>query len=99
MCCIVGAYAINNSYVDIIMMSVAGIFGFILRVMDFPQGPFILGMLLGRLLESNLRRALSLTMGNYSIFFTSPICIVLLSISVLSLVWPSIKKQLKKRAA
>lgn len=99
MCCIVGSYAINNSYVDIITMAIAGVFGFILRVMDFPQGPFILGMLLGRLLESNLRRALSLTMGSYSIFFTSPICLVLLSISILSLVWPSIKKQLKKRAA
>lgn len=98
MCCIVGAYAINNSYVDIITMALAGVFGFILRVMDFPQGPFILGMLLGKLLESNLRRALSLTMGSYSIFFTSPICIVLLTISVLSLVWPAIKKRLKKRA-
>jgi len=98
MCCIVGAYAINNSYIDVISMALAGVFGFILRVMDFPQGPFILGMLLSKLFESNLRRALSITMGNYSIFFTSPICIVLLAISVLSLVWPSIRKRLKKGA-
>lgn len=95
MCCIVGSYAINNSYVDLIAMAIAGIFGFVLRMLDFPSGPFILGMLLGDLLEANLRRTLAVTMGSYKIFLTSPICIVLLLVSILSLIYPTAKKHIK----
>ena len=97
MCCIVGSYAINNSYVDLISMAVAGIFGFALRMLDFPSGPFILGMLLGELLEANLRRTLALTMGDYSIFVKSPICVVLILVSILSLVYPVIKEKIKQK--
>lgn len=97
MCCIVGSYAINNSYVDLITMAIAGIFGFVLRILDFPQGPFILGMLLGELLESNLRRTLAVTMGSYSIFFKSAICVVLLLVSIISLFYPSLKKIVVKK--
>lgn len=96
MCCIVGSYAINNSYLDLITMALAGVFGFVLRMMDFPQGPFILGMLLGDLLESNLRRTLAVTMGSYSAFFTSTICVVLMIISILSLCSDPIMSALRK---
>ncbi|MDR1933948.1 MAG: tripartite tricarboxylate transporter permease [Spirochaetales bacterium] len=97
MCCILGSYAINNSYVDLIAMAVAGIFGFVLRKMHFPQGPLVLGMLLGKLLEANLRRTLAVTMGDYSIFFTSMICIVLLTISALSLAVPPVIQHIKAK--
>lgn len=97
LCCLLGAYAINNSYIDLMAMAVAGVLGFILRVYDFPSGPFILGMLLGNLLESNLRRTLAVTMGSYSAFFTSPICIVLLVVSILSLFSGSIKDFVKNK--
>ena len=97
LCCLLGAYAINNSYIDLMAMAVAGVLGFILRVYDFPSGPFILGMLLGNLLESNLRRTLAVTMGSYSAFFTSPICIVLLVVSILSLFSGSIKDLVKNK--
>jgi putative tricarboxylic transport membrane protein len=86
--CLIGAYAINNSYADLIAMSVAGIVGFILKKMDFPPGPLVLGMLLGPLLEANLRRTLAITNGDYSLFIKSPICLVLLIISIVSLVIP-----------
>jgi putative tricarboxylic transport membrane protein len=93
LCCFVGAFAINNSYVDVIAMAVFGIIGFGFRMLDLPNGPFILGLLLGKLLEANLRRTLAVTMGSYSIFFKSPICIVLLSVAVISLIYPAFKKR------
>lgn len=95
MCCFLGSFAINNSYMDIIAMAIAGILGFILKKMDFPAGPLVLGLLLGRLLEANLRRTLAITMGSYSPFFTNPICIVLLSVSIISLIAPAIVKHIK----
>ena len=97
LCCFVGSYAINNSYVDLASMAIFGIVGFFFRMMDLPNGPFILGLLLGELLEANLRRTLAMTMGSYSIFFTSPICVVLLLVAILSLFLPTIKKKLKTK--
>ncbi|MDK2799452.1 MAG: putative tricarboxylic transport rane protein [Clostridiales bacterium] len=95
--CVIGSYALNSSFVDVVVMSVAGILGFFFRKMEFPLGPFILGMLLGRLGESNLRRALALSQGSYSIFITKPITIILLIAAILSIVIPLIKEFNKKK--
>jgi len=97
MCCILGSYAINNSYVDLIAMGLAGILGFILRKMNYPQGPLVLGLLLGRLLEANLRRTLAITLGDYSIFARSPICVILLLVSIFSLFLPELIMRIRKR--
>jgi putative tricarboxylic transport membrane protein len=97
MCCILGSYAINNSYVDLIAMAGAGVLGFILRKLDYPQGPLVLGMLLGNLLEANLRRTLAVTMGSYRIFLTSPICVTLFIVSVLSLALPPLIARMKEK--
>ena len=97
MCCLLGSYSINNSYVDLIAMAIAGVVGFVFRKMEFPQGPLVLGMLLGRLLEANIRRTLAITMGDYSIFIKSPICVILLLVSILSLTLPGIIQHIKNR--
>jgi putative tricarboxylic transport membrane protein len=96
-CCFVGGFAINNSPVDLIAMSLAGLLGFVLRKLDFPQGPMVLGLLLGRLLEANLRRTLAISHGSYAVFISSPICVFLLIITALSLIVPPIVQQIKKR--
>jgi len=95
--CFLGTFALNNSPADLIAMSLAGILGFVLRKLDFPQGPMVLGLLLGRMLEANLRRSLSLTHGSYDIFVKSPICLVLLIITLFSLVVPPVKEYIHAR--
>ena len=62
-------------------------------------GPFVLALLLGNLCESNFRRALSMSLGDYSIFLTRPITVVLLILTVLSLVLPAIGQLRKKSKA
>lgn len=89
---IIGSYALQNSYFDIIIVGIAGIAGFIFRKMDFPLGPFILGMLLGKLAESNLRRALLISNGSYSIFISKPISCALLVITAFIIIMPIIKE-------
>lgn len=95
--CVVGSYALNNSFSDVIIMSVAGIVGFIFKRGSFAPGPFILGLLLGGMLESNLRRALVMSQGSLSIFFERPVTLVLFILIVLTLFFPLIKKQFKKK--
>ncbi|MGB3423983.1 MAG: tripartite tricarboxylate transporter permease [Castellaniella sp.] len=90
--CVIGSFALNNSFYDVVFMFVGGLVGFVCRKLDFPTGPFILGLLLGKLVESNLRRGLSLTQGSYIDFFNRPITLAIFGLIVLSLVW-SLKKK------
>ncbi|WP_312855494.1 tripartite tricarboxylate transporter permease [Litoribacterium kuwaitense] len=86
---IIGAFALNNSYVDVWIVFISGIVGLLFRKLDIPLGPLILGILLGPMAESNFRRAL--VMGGdqaYLMFLTRPIALTLLLLAVLSLVVP-----------
>ena len=94
---IVGSYAINNSVFDVIIMFVCGVLGFILKQFDFPLPPIILGLILGPMAESNLRRALALSSGDYLIFVGSPISIVLLVLTALALIGPVLMKKRKQQ--
>ena len=97
--CILGSYAVNNSMFDVYVMFAAGFVGFLCKRCEVPLGPFVLALLLGNLCESNFRRALSMSLGDYSIFLTRPITVVLLILTVLSLVLPAIGQLRKKSKA
>ncbi len=88
--CVVGSYALNNNFFDVVIMMIAAMLGFLFKVYEFPTGPFILGLLLGGMLESNLRRALVMSHGNYSIFITRPVSFVLLILVLITFIWPII---------
>ena len=91
------SYAINNSVFDVIIMFVCAVLGFILKQFDFPLPPIILGLILGPMAESNLRRALALSSGDYLIFVGSPISIVLLVLTALALIGPVLMKKRKQQ--
>ncbi|GEK59084.1 C4-dicarboxylate ABC transporter permease [Marinococcus halophilus] len=94
---VVGAYALNNNYFDVIVMFAAGIGGYFMKKFNFPVAPLILGLILGPLLESNLRRSIILAQGDMTIFLTRPITVVLLALAVLTLLSPlwNIRKKWK----
>ena len=96
--CVVGTYALNNNILDIFMMMIFGVVAYVLIKCDFPMPPIILGLILGSLAEKNLQRALVISDGNISVFFTRPISLVLIVISVISLLWPVIKKRRANQA-
>jgi len=75
--CVVGAFALSSRLYDVGIMAVFGLIGFLLREMEYPMAPLVLGIILGEIVDKNLRRALVLTDGNFTPFFTRPICIVL----------------------
>jgi putative tricarboxylic transport membrane protein len=88
----VGSYALNNATVDVWVMFAAGILGFLLRKLEFPLGPLVLGLILGPMMESNFRRALVLSRGDWTAPFTRPITLFFIAASILTLVWPLIRR-------
>jgi len=83
--CVIGSYAITSRVFDIWVMIGFGILGYILREMKYPMAPLVLGIILGDLLDKNMRRGLVLTDGDITPFFTRPICIVLWVITLVSI--------------
>jgi putative tricarboxylic transport membrane protein len=88
-CCVIGAFVVNNRIFDIKLMFVFGILGIIMRSLKYPAAPFLLGIILGNMADENLRRALILNKGSIKSFFTRPICLFFL-IFILALVLPQI---------
>jgi putative tricarboxylic transport membrane protein len=84
--CAIGSYAIQSRMFDIYVMIVFGVIGYYMRVMEYPVAPTVLGIILGDLLDKNLRRALVLTDGGLIPFFTRPISLILILFIVLTIV-------------
>jgi putative tricarboxylic transport membrane protein len=75
--CVIGPYAITQRLFDVYVMIGFGILGFVMREMKYPMAPLVLGIILGDILDKNLRRALVLADGDLTPFFTRPISMVL----------------------
>jgi len=75
--CVIGPYAITQRLFDVYVMLFFGVLGFVLREMKYPMAPLVLGIILGDILDKNLRRSLVLTDGDLTPFFTRPISAVL----------------------
>ncbi|MFM9882197.1 MAG: tripartite tricarboxylate transporter permease [Burkholderiales bacterium] len=78
--CVIGAFAISQRLFDVWTMLGFGVAGFILRKFNYPMAPFVLGIVLGDLLDKNLRRGLVLSDGDVTPFFARPISFVLFAI-------------------
>lgn len=94
--CIVGSFALNTSYYDVLVMIAAGGLGFLFKRVGFAPGPFILGLLLGGMLEANLRRALVMSQGSYAVFFTRPVSCILLVLTFGTFLMPLIRSYFRK---
>jgi putative tricarboxylic transport membrane protein len=94
----VGSYALNNAAVDVWVMFAAGVAGFLLRKADVPLGPLVLGLILGPMLEANLRRALILSRGDWLGALGRPITLFFLAATLLSLAWPLLQTFGKRRS-
>ena len=80
-----GVYGINRSTVDVIALILLGLLGSMLRRLDYPIAPVIVGLILGPLAEIQFRRAVQISQGDLSVFFTRPISAGLLTIAALML--------------
>ena len=94
---VVGAYALQNSMFDVYVMGVFGLIGFGLELLAIPLAPLILGLILGPMVEKNLRTGLIKTEGDWMPFLTRPFCAVMACMLVLMLISPWLLRFFKKQ--
>lgn len=97
--CAIGSFAVNNSTTDIWYMMLFGVVGYVFKKLDYPIAPMVLALVLGDMAESALRQSLIMSQGSPTIFFGSPISAVLVSASILLVIWPSISPYLHRKPA
>ncbi|QFS82532.1 Tripartite tricarboxylate transporter TctA family protein [Roseivivax sp. THAF40] len=85
-CCVVGSFALNNRVTDLYLLGAIGLFGYALKALDYPLAPLVLGVILGPIAETNLRRAL-MTDNDWSLFVTRPVSLLFLVAAILSVAW------------
>jgi putative tricarboxylic transport membrane protein len=85
MFCCIGSYSVNNSRFDVIMVSIFGLLGYVFKKLDCEPAPLMLGFILGMMMDENFRRALLLSRGDLTIFFTRPISLTLMVMAAIML--------------
>lgn len=99
--CVIGSFACNNRLFDVILMFIFGLIGFLMRRFNYPAAPMVLAIVLGGMMDSNFRRAVSLASSTDNMLlsmFGRPITIVLLTLTILIILSniPMVKKLLAK---
>jgi putative tricarboxylic transport membrane protein len=87
-----GVYAVQFSTFDLMLLLVCGVGGYLLQKNDFPLAPIVLGLVLGPMIENNMRRALTTSNGDFMVFLENPISLGFLLIAALWVIVPLIMK-------
>lgn len=87
-----GVYAVQYTTFDLFLLLACGILGYLLVKNDFPVAPLVLALVLGPMIENNLRRALTISNGDFMIFFTKPLSLILLIVAAAWLLIPLLLK-------
>lgn len=96
--CMVGTFASASNTFNIYVMIFFGILGFVMQRFRFSLTPMILGLVLGSMAEENFRSALTMSQGDYGVFFR-PISLVFIVIAAVILAYPRVKRAINKRKA
>jgi putative tricarboxylic transport membrane protein len=91
----IGIYSINNSPSDVVLTGIFALVGYALLKLGFETAPLLLGFVLGRLMEENLRRALLISRGRLATFVERPVSAGLLAVALIVLaaaILPSVRR-------
>lgn len=94
---LMGVYLVSFNTFDLQLIVIVAVAAVILRLLEFPMAPLLLGFILGSMLEDNLRRAMTITDGSWSFLIDRPIAVVLCALILLTLLSPLLRKLLARR--
>ena len=94
--CLIGAYSLNNSVIDVVVMLVFGCVGYLMRKFKYEGAPLILAFVLGPLLERAFVQSLNMSAGSYAIFFTEPVSAATLTIAFVLILFSLVSVFYKK---
>lgn len=95
----IGTFSVNNNGFDLLVMLVAGLVGFGMRMLRFPLAPVVIGFVLGPMIEQSLRQGLLVSHGDPLVFFSKPIALTFFIASALFLIWSGWRHWTENRAA
>ena len=96
--CFVGSYAIHKNMLDIVVMLIFGVLGYLMRKFDLNTAAVVLALILGPIGEKGLRNALRISDGNIGILFSSVVCWVLIALCIFGILSPIFMARLEKKA-
>lgn len=95
--CVIGAFALGNNMFNVWVMFIIGILGYFMARSGFPLSPIVLALILGPLAETSFRRALVMSQGDSTIFFSRPISAILLLLAVITFILPILNNLKRKK--
>jgi putative tricarboxylic transport membrane protein len=95
--CLIGCYSLNNNVVEIMIMILFGVVGFLMKKFGYEGAPLILAFVLSPLMENALRQSLIMSRGSFSIFFTRPIALAFFLAALFLLISPLVPGFKKRR--
>jgi putative tricarboxylic transport membrane protein len=86
--CAIGAYTVNSSFFDVVMMMVFGVVGYLFKKLKYPLAPLVLALVLGDMAEASFRQAMLLSQGSLSIFWSNWLVGSIFGLAIVMLAWP-----------
>ena|GEM_PF-3130414 len=94
----VGSFAIHKNFLDVVIMMIFGIIGYMVRKFGLNAAAIVLALILGPIGEKGLRRSLVLSGGNPAILFSTPLCWVLIGLCVFGVLSPIFMSRMEKKS-
>ena len=89
---IIGVYSVDERFFDVWLVGGFGLLGYVMRKLDYPAAPLILGLVLGDFMERALRQSLMMSAGDLSIIYTRPMAVAMLLLALAVLVAPVFRR-------
>jgi putative tricarboxylic transport membrane protein len=93
----VGTYGISRSPLDLVLLYAMGVIGLLMLRFDFPTAPVIIGMILGPIAETQFRRAMTISNGDWTVFFTHGLSLTFLILALVAFVAPTVVSIIRHR--
>jgi putative tricarboxylic transport membrane protein len=90
--CAIGAYTVHNAMLDIWLMLVFGVVGYVFKKLDYPLAPLVLALVLGDKAEDSFRQAMLGSQGDVSVMWSNPLVGSITALALLMLFWPLISR-------
>ena len=94
--CAIGAYTVHNAMLDIWLMMLFGVIGYLFKKLDYPLAPLVLALVLGDKAEDSFRQAMLVSQGDLGIMVSNPLVGSITGLALLLLVWPLISRLIGK---
>ena len=97
--CAIGAYTVNNSTFDVVMMMVFGVVGYLMKKTNYPLAPLVLAIVLGRAAEESFRQSLLASQGSLGVFFSNGLVGTIMVLGLIALFWSVIQHGMSRLRA